>query len=292
MASRTTAEGIRAMSDLEIFRFELKPGAGLYRLVDLEHGYGSLVANLAGTVEFGLASNRPKEIFQVRLMVFLPHLHGYAITRWRRSFAHIQYGRRLGGLEILRGCEQQTVFDEGLPVWRVGGGPGAGTPARGLRDFESGLVAHKDLVVSAKAVGGESLIERANNAVRRRVIIDRHHLVVPFVRRFAEVIGAAAGRDPFRPGIQEPIVNIDLVRTQIHNRSAAQSTIPAPVEKLLHRTESVFLKDLRLDGVPLGDCRKIALGAIPLAVDGRHPPQQFGFVDQLLITTHVPGSAG
>src|ERR1035438_6592944 len=83
-------------SDLEVCGLELQSSAGFHRLVDLEHRHGGLIADFGRAVEFVPSPHRTEEIFQVRLVILLTHLHGQSVTGRRKGLANVQYraGRR------------------------------------------------------------------------------------------------------------------------------------------------------------------------------------------------------
>ena len=101
------------------------------------------------------------------------------------------------------------------------------------------------------------------------------------------VVEAAARHHEGRRRAQEPVVDVDLVRAQVHDRAAALALVPAPVAELVHRAEAVLLEAGVRDQVALGRAQVGRQRAVPLPVDGHDPPEQRGLPDQLLVAVEV-----
>ncbi len=123
------------------------------------------------------------------------------------------------------------------------------------------------------------------------IFVDRHHVVVPLVRRV--VIDAAAGDHRLGVRVEEPVVDVDLVRPEVGDRAAGVFFEPAPVAELVHVLVAVlvqrFLGNLELPG----PAEVLADGAVPLTVDVRDAAEQLhvGVAQELVARELIPGIA-
>ena len=86
------------------------------------------------------------------------------------------------------------------------------------------------------------------------------------------IVDAAAGDDRFRIGIEEPAIDINLMRAKVDYRSAAEVLIPSPVFKLMHRFKAILLQRFVVDNSFFREAEVFTggLASVPLAVNGSY----------------------
>ena len=106
------------------------------------------------------------------------------------------------------------------------------------------------------------------------------------------VIHPAAGHDRRRHSIvEEPTVNIDLMRPEIDNGAATKTLVPSPIPELRHVVEAKFLESFLRNVCAIRPTQVDTSGpaTMPLTGDIRNPVQQVCFLDDLFIAINVAG---
>ena len=128
------------------------------------------------------------------------------------------------------------------------------------------------MIATAGTCGGEHVIGGANDALLGGILEDGDRVVVPFVSFV--VIDAAAGHTGARIDAEHPIVDVDLVGSEVGHGAAGIFFKPTPIAKLVHVGVAVFGELGVREAFADGEAEVGGDGTVPFAGDVRDPAEE------------------